>query len=177
MNFLTGLAATACAACLAFATNLAIAQDFSTNSIIVHHPWSRPTPPGVTVGVGYMGITNRGDSAITLTGASSPRTNRVSIHESRENDGTMSMRHLSDGLTIPAGKTLAIEPLGYHLMLEKLTAPLREGERIPMTLTFESATFDSATSVGTRDLTIELEVVSLDADPPRQPTGTDHSGH
>ena len=82
-------------------------------------------------------------------------------------DGTMSMRPLKDGLTIPAGETVELKPHGYHLMLEKLKGPLKEGESIPLTLTFE----------GAADMNVELNVEPLDGGMQKKDNGMDHSGH
>lgn len=143
------------------------AHEYTEGNITIDHPWSRPTPPGVPMGVGYMAITNHGDGDITFTSATTPRAQNVSIHESTMKDGTMSMRPLKDGLTIPAGETVELKPHGYHLMLEKLKGPLKEGESIPLTLTFE----------GAADMNVELNVEPLDGGMQKKDNGMDHSGH
>lgn len=114
-------------------------HSFSRGDVTVSHPWSRPTPPGVPMGVGYMVITNEGDTAVILTGATTPKAERVSIHQSVMNDGMMSMRPLTEGLTIPAGETVKLEPHSYHLMLEGLDGAVAEGVSFPMTLEFGAA--------------------------------------
>ncbi len=143
------------------------AQEYTEGNITIDHPWSRPTPPGVPMGVGYMAITNHGDSEVTFTSATTPRAKNVSIHESTMKDGTMRMRPLKDGLTIPAGKTVELKPHGYHLMLERLDAPLKEGESIPMTVNFR----------GAEAMAIELNVEPLDGGMKMKQQGMDHSGH
>ncbi|SFR55168.1 hypothetical protein SAMN04488073_2720 [Marinobacter gudaonensis] len=130
----------------------AVAHDYRQGILSIDHPWSRPTPPGTSMGVGYMAISNTGDTTVTLVGARSTRAAHVSIHESRTQDGVMRMERLSAGLEIPAGETVTLKPHGYHLMLEKLTRPLQEGESIPLTLEFE----------GADDIAVELKVESLD---------------
>ncbi|MDK8464754.1 copper chaperone PCu(A)C [Marinobacter sp. SS13-12] len=143
------------------------AQEYTEGNITIDHPWSRPTPPGVPMGVGYMAITNHGDSNVTFTSATTPRAKNVSIHESTMKDGTMSMRPLKDGLAIPAGETVELKPHGYHLMLEKLNGPLKEGESVPLRLTFEGAV----------DMNVELNVEPLDGGMQKKDNGMDHSGH
>lgn len=145
----------------------ALANEYTEGNVTVAHPWSRPTPPGVPMGVGYMAITNGGDSDITFTSADTPRAENVSIHESTVKDGNMSMRPLKEGLAIPAGKTVELKPHSYHLMLEKLKGPLKEGESIPLTLTFE----------GAADIDVELSVEPLDGSMQKKDNGMDHSGH
>lgn len=114
-------------------------HSFSRDNVTVSHPWSRPTPPGVPMGVGYMAISNQGDTGITLIGATTPKANKVTIHESSMKEGMMTMRRLKNGLTIPAGETVQLEPHGYHLMLEGLKGAVARDERIPMTLNFDGA--------------------------------------
>ena len=53
--------------------------------------------------------------------------------------GIMKMRELAGGLAIEAGKTVDLAPGGYHLMLMELKAPLKSGDKVPVTLTFEKA--------------------------------------
>lgn len=144
-----------------------VADEFVAGEITINNPWSRPTPPGATIGVGYMAITNNGDSDVTLTSAVTPRAKNVSIHESSMKDGITSMRSLKQGLAIPAGETVELKPHSYHLMLEKLDMPLKEGESIPLTVNF----------TGTDAMTIELSVEPMDGDMQMNEQGMDHSGH
>lgn len=115
----------------------AMAHDYQHGSLAISHPWSRPTPPGTPVGVGYMTISNQGDEPVTLVSGQTPVAARVSIHETTMQDGLMKMRPLRDGLTVPAGETVTLKPHSYHLMLEQLERPLREGDEVPLTLTFD----------------------------------------
>lgn len=130
-------------------------------AIQIDQPWSRPTPPGTPMGVGYMVITNSGDLDITLVAADSTRAGHVSIHESLMHNGMMRMQPLKDGLTIPAGGAVELKPHSYHLMLEQLPQPLVEGEKIPVRLDFD----------GAEAMDIELMVRPLDGS-----ITMDHSG-
>jgi copper(I)-binding protein len=51
----------------------------------------------------------------------------------------MRMTSLSDGLEIPAGESIVLEPQGMHLMLVNLNHDLRPGDTYQVTLTFEHA--------------------------------------
>jgi len=55
------------------------------------------------------------------------------------NNGVMTMRPLNKGLTIEPGKTVKLAPGGYHLMLMDLKSPLKQGDKVPLTLEFEKA--------------------------------------
>ena len=54
-------------------------------------------------------------------------------------DGVMTMRKLDNGLTIEPGKTVKLAPGGYHLMMFDLKSPLKQGDKVPVTLEFEKA--------------------------------------
>lgn len=146
-------------------TTAVMAHEYSHGKVSIDHPWSRPTPPGAPMGVGYLVIRNHGDSDITLIGASTPRADDVSIHETRMKDDVMRMQPLKNGLGIAAGETVELKPHSYHLMLEALAKPLKEGERVPLTLEFE----------GAEAMDVELNVQSLDADMSKPEM--DHSEH
>jgi copper(I)-binding protein len=55
------------------------------------------------------------------------------------NNGVMTMRPLDKGLTIEPGKAVKLAPGGYHLMLFDLKSPLKQGDKVPLTLEFERA--------------------------------------
>jgi copper(I)-binding protein len=54
-------------------------------------------------------------------------------------DPQMRMQQLVDGLPLPAGETVTLEPGGYHIMLLDLAEPLEVGDEIEVTLDFENA--------------------------------------
>ena len=54
-------------------------------------------------------------------------------------NGVMTMRALDKGLTIDPGKTVKLAPGGYHLMMFDLKSPLKQGDKLPVTLDFEKA--------------------------------------
>ncbi len=116
-----------------------VAPAFAADTIVVTSPWLRATPKGAGVAVGYAILTNKGSSADRLIGASLPMAPDGQIHEMSMADGVMSMRRLTNGLSIAPGATVALTPGGYHLMFMKPKAPLREGQSVQGTLLFERA--------------------------------------
>jgi len=50
--------------------------------------------------------------------------------------GAMGMQEVSS-IEIPAGGSVQLKPGGYHIMLMELAAPLKKGETVALTLTFE----------------------------------------
>ena len=109
------------------------------SGIKVEQAWARATPGNAKTGAIYLTITNTGATSDTLEGAvSTPAAEHADLHEMKMENGVMEMRPVPD-LTIDAGKTVVLAPGGYHVMLTGLKAPLKEGETVPITLTFAHA--------------------------------------
>jgi len=115
---------------------------YSIGDVHVETPWSRATPPTANVAAGYLTIRNEADASDRFIGASSPSAQRVEIHTMDMVNDVMQMRHMADGLEIPAGEEVVLTPGGYHLMLIGLEAPLSEGDLVPVTLQFEGGTVE-----------------------------------
>jgi copper(I)-binding protein len=71
-----------------------------------------------------------------LVEARSPVAAVVEIHEMKMEDNIMKMRAI-DGIDLPAGKTVALKPGGYHVMLIDLKQQIKEGDVVPVTLVIE----------------------------------------
>lgn len=104
----------------------------------IEQPHAREAPPGARTAVVYLVIDNRGATPDRLLRASSPRAAAVELHTMRMDAGVMRMRAVAD-VRIPARGRVELAPGGLHLMLVDPAPPLRAGERVPLTLTFEHA--------------------------------------
>jgi copper(I)-binding protein len=98
----------------------------------VTDPWVRAVVPGQMASGAFMRVTSATDAA--LVAAASPVAKVVEIHEMKMEGGVMRMGAV-DRLPLPAGKPVDLAPGGYHVMLMGLTAPLKEGDTVPITLT------------------------------------------
>ena len=85
----------------------------------------------------FMKLTSK--EGAKLLSASSPVAGVVEVHEMKMDNNVMQMRALPDGLPLPAGKAVALQPGGYHVMLMDLKAPLDKGSNVPVTLVFQDA--------------------------------------
>ena len=115
------------------------AEEVKAGDLVIRQAWSRATPGGAKVGGGYLTIENRGAAPDRLLGGSAAVADRIQVHEMTMNDGVMTMRPLDKGLVIEPGKTVKLAPGGYHLMLFDLKSPLKQGDKLPVTLEFEKA--------------------------------------
>jgi len=100
----------------------------------VRDAWARATLPGQKVAGVYMQL--RSDTAARLVEVRSPAAATAEVHEMRHEGGIMKMRRL-DVLELPAGKTVALEPGGYHIMLLDIRQPLKAGGAVKLTLIVE----------------------------------------
>lgn len=98
--------------------------------------WARATPPGQEVGAAYMNL--KSDRAASLVGISCSAAESVETHEMSMKNGVMKMRML-EVMPLPAGKTVKLEPAGFHLMLIGLKKPLVAGETIEIELAVKDA--------------------------------------
>lgn len=133
------------------------AQQYTAGDLTIERPWSRATPEGARTAGAYLVIHNRGEAADRLLGASTPTVRRVEVHEMAMDGAIMRMRHLPQGLELPAGGTATLKPGGIHLMLIDLQAPLRRGGKLPLTLRFEKAGW----------VTVEFAIEALGAAEPQ----------
>jgi hypothetical protein len=103
--------------------------------VSAEHPWTRATPPGAKVGVGFMQLKNAG-AADRVVGASSPVAGRVELHITVREGDVMKMREVK-GFDVPAMGSFELKPGGAHLMLMELKRPIKKGEKVPLTLKLE----------------------------------------
>jgi len=110
-------------------------QAAGAAEISVSDAWARATMPGQKVSGAYMQI--RSDVDARLVGASSLAVPRVEVHEMKMDGDVMRMREVQS-IELPKGKTVSLEPGGFHIMLMNLPKPIAAGDVIPLTLVVES---------------------------------------
>ena len=146
-----------------FAVTTVTASAFAAD-IDINDPWARASAGMARAGAAFMEIRNTG-GADRLVAASADVSETVELHTHIQDGEIMRMRRV-DAIDLPAGETVRLEPGGLHVMFLGLHAPLEEGQRFPLTLTFETA----------GDVTIDVEIKNAAAMAPMQ--GDDHShGH
>ena len=137
---------------------LALVASPALAQIKIENAWSRATPPGAKIAAGYMTIRNASKTADKLLSVSSPAAEKVETHVTVKDGDIFRMREVK-GYDVPAGGAFELKPGGAHLMLVNVRAPLKEGDKVPLTLRFERA----------GEVKTELNVGRL--------TGAGHSGH
>lgn len=142
-------------------------HSFQAGQLTIVHPFARATAPGQPSAAAYMTIKHKGNGGDRLIAASTPGAKSVEIHTMSMDGNVMRMRPV-ESIEIRQGATVLMKPgAGYHLMLLGLPAPLKAGDNIPMTLTFEKA--------GKVEISVSVDATA----PPAQPAGSDdaHAHH
>jgi copper(I)-binding protein len=106
-------------------------------NVSVQGAWVRATVQGQKASGAFMTLTAK--TATTLVGVSTSVAGVAQVHEMKMDNNVMQMRALPDGLTLPAGKAVALQPGGFHVMLMDLKLPLQKDTTIPLTLRFKDA--------------------------------------
>lgn len=92
---------------------------------------------GADVSAIYMTLFNIGVEGDRLVSGATPAAGIVEIHEMTLQGDIMRMRPIN-GIDIPSGGEVVLEPGGLHIMLMDLHQSLVVGEAIVLTLSFES---------------------------------------
>jgi protein SCO1/2 len=104
----------------------------------VEGAWVRALPPTVNSTVAYMTILNKSNKADQLISIRSPLAKLTEVHESYTQNGMGLMRRIDD-VVIPANGSLKLEPRGFHAMMMDIKKVPKEGEKIPLILSFRHA--------------------------------------
>jgi len=131
------LSASRCLRSLAVAASIALALPAFAADVSVSGAWVRGTVAGQKTTGAFMQLSSPVDTA--LVAVTSPAAKIAEVHEMKMEGGMMKMRGV-DRIAIPAGKPVELKPGGYHVMLVDLVAPLKDGDTVPLRLTFEDKT-------------------------------------
>lgn len=113
-------------------------------------------PVGGRPGVAYFTLTSNNDPT-KLVSVTSPRVERIELHETVTEGGVSRMRPL-DSSVFPGNGKLVFEQAGKHAMLFGIDPDIKSGDTIPLTFNFEPAP----------PVTVEAQVGAI---------GEGHGGH
>lgn len=132
-------------ALLTAASSLAFAAG-SADGVSVVDPYVRMVPPGAKATAAFMVLKNTGDKDARLVKAESGAAKVVELHNHINEGGVMKMRQVQ-AIDIKAKGEAALQPGGYHVMLINPTAPLKEGDKVALTLGFADGSSRSVEAV------------------------------
>jgi periplasmic copper chaperone A len=112
------------------------ASTLAEAPVKVEGAWVRSTAPGQQGTAAFMKLTAQ--QPMQIVGVSTPMAGTSDLHEMKREGDVMTMRPV-EKLDLPAGRTVALTPTGYHLMLQDLKQQLRPGTTVPLTLVLRDA--------------------------------------
>jgi copper(I)-binding protein len=112
---------------------LVVAASAAHAQVTVTNAWIRGTVPVQKSTGAFMQLESK--QATRLVGVSTPVAARAELHQMSMQGDMMKMQEV-DGIDLGAGKKVELASGGYHVMLMELKRPLKEGEKIPLTLSF-----------------------------------------
>jgi copper(I)-binding protein len=121
---------------LALFLPFAIASCAQPATLEVKEVWTRDTVGGTANAAVFMTISS--SAADRLVGASTPVANKTDLMTMQGGSGEMKMSYLN-GIDVPAGKPVSLDPTGLHVWLADLKQPLKAGQTFPLSLRFEKA--------------------------------------
>ncbi|MFZ5438359.1 MAG: copper chaperone PCu(A)C [Myxococcota bacterium] len=141
---------------LTLVASLALAAEPASKPIVTAaEAWVRLPPPGAKNTGAFMRLTNGGKVDRKLTAAANPASKVTELHTHLNEGGVMKMRQVPF-IDVKAGDSTTLAPGGLHVMLIDLVATLKEGESVPLTLTFDDGS------------TLEVKAVVKRFDPPQR---------
>ncbi len=108
--------------------------------------------PVSDMAAGFLVVQNTGDAGDRLTSVTSPLSDDVTIHETKN----QKMRKVSS-FDVPAGGELDLERGGNHIMFMKLKQKPQQGEKVSVELHFEKG-----------PITVDLPVKETTHNPKKQ---------
>lgn len=146
------------AAAVAFAFP-ALAADLEVSGAFI-----RASPKVANAGAGFVTIKNSGKQDDKLIAASANVSKSVELHTHIKDGEIMRMRKV-EAINVPAGGAAELKPGGDHVMFIDLNGPLKEGDKVAVTLTFEKG----------GEVKVEMPVLAVGA--MAAPAGMDHNQH
>ncbi|ODM42599.1 copper chaperone PCu(A)C [Cereibacter johrii] len=112
---------------------------FADSELAVTDAYARVASPAAQSGAIFMVIENHGSSDDRLVSVATDAAARAELHTHLAGqDGVVQMVEVTEGFAVPAHGSHALARGGDHVMLMGLAKPLKEGDEVALTLTFES---------------------------------------
>lgn len=108
----------------------------AADQVVVQDPYVRLAPPNAPATGAFMVIKNNGDKDVKVVKADNPASRVTELHTHLNEGGVMKMRPVQ-GIDIKPKGEAALKPGGLHIMLIDLKSAMKEGDVVPITLTFD----------------------------------------
>jgi periplasmic copper chaperone A len=118
---------------------VATATGASASDVMVMNAYARASAtPMAKAGAAYVSVMNHGATADRLVSITTTAAASAELHTTVMEGDVMKMETVGS-LEVAPMATVEMSPGGLHVMLTGLKAPLKEGEKIELVLSFEKA--------------------------------------
>lgn len=114
----------------------AFAAGSAADNVSVNDPYVRLMPPGQNVTGAFAVFQNSDDKDHKVVKADNPLSKATELHTHVNEDGMMKMRPVKE-IDIRARGETSLKPGSLHIMLLDIRQVLKEGDIVPITVTFE----------------------------------------
>ncbi|AXS79611.1 copper chaperone PCu(A)C [Dechloromonas sp. HYN0024] len=106
------------------------------DQISVQDAYVRLAPPNAPATGAFMVIRNNGDKDAKVLRADNPASKITELHTHLNEGGVMKMRPVAS-IEVKAKGEAVLKPGGLHVMMIDLKAAMKEGDVVPITLSFD----------------------------------------
>ena len=110
----------------------------AADGIMITDAFARASAGAAKNAAAFMTLKNHSGRDDHLVAVRAARARKAELHTHIHDQGVMRMRPVAR-ITVPAGAAATLKPGGDHVMLMGLTAPLKKGDTLSLTLVFEHA--------------------------------------
>jgi periplasmic copper chaperone A len=128
-----------CLAALIFLPALVCSVVSAAAELVIKDAWVKLAPKGTGNHAAYMQLLNTSAKPITIVAISTPKYERVLLHQTKIVNDRVQMEHV-ESLDIPAKSTLTLTPGAAHLMLIGSRQPQKSKELISFIFVFGDGT-------------------------------------
>lgn len=123
----------------AVAIVLVLAGAAGAQGVTVHDAWVREPMGGRNVTGAFAVVENPTATPRSIVAASSDVSDKVELHEMKNEGGKMSMTPVKK-MDVPAKGKLELKPGSFHVMLFEVKKKLTDGEKVKLTFTLDDGT-------------------------------------
>jgi copper(I)-binding protein len=128
-----------CAAALLAAAPL----HAQTAAVTIHDAWVREPMGNRNTTGAFAVVENTSDKPLAIVAASSDISDKVELHEMKNEGGMMQMSPVAR-IPVPAHGKVELKPGSFHVMLFDMKKKTADGDKITLTLTLDDGTKVSA---------------------------------
>lgn len=126
------------ALCAAFVLAGAVTHA-QTAAVTLHDAWVREPMGNRNTTGAFVVVENNTDKPLAIVAASSDISDKVELHEMKNDGGMMQMSPVSK-IPVPAHGKVELKPGSFHVMLFDMKKKTADGDKIKLTLTMDDGT-------------------------------------